>query len=194
MQQFLMSSPKVSYSDLEVAFMFASYERQYWLDKQTGEILSFSEDVYEALSDGGDLSDYPDWQQSEIEAARRVLRAFGELPDGEKKDNDASILERGSGEQNYVELDRYVRIEEIDSHKAFEFMSGFDDALTDSHLQQLLFSALRTKHPFRRFKDVLLDFPEERERWFEYESKRRREYIERWSRDENVEIDSEQHS
>jgi hypothetical protein len=188
-----MPSPKVSYSDLEEAFRFASYERRYWLDKQTGEILSFSEDVYEALSDGGDLSDYPDWQQSEIETARRVLRAFGELPDGEKEDDNASIPERGSGEQNCVELDRYVRIEEINSYKAFEFMSDFADAMMDSRLQELLFSALRSKHPFRRFKDILLDFPQERERWFEYESKRRREYIERWARDENVEIDFEQH-
>lgn len=185
-----MPPPKVAYSDLEEAFLFASYERRYWLDKQTGEILSFSEDVYEALSNGGDLSDYPDWQQSEIEAARRVLRAFGELPDD--KENDIASISMHSGEQHYVDRNRYLSIEKIDSNEAFEFMSEFAEAVTDSRLQELLFNALRSKHPFRRFKDTLLDFPQERERWFEYESKRRREYIERWARNEHIEIDFEQ--
>jgi hypothetical protein len=49
--------------------------------------------------------------------------------------------------------------------------------------------ALRGKHPFRHFKDTISSFPEERARWFAYESTRWRDYIEEWARDVGVEID-----
>jgi hypothetical protein len=74
-----MPAPKVSYSDLEAAFLFASYEHRYWLDKHTGRVLSYSSEAAEALEEG-DLSDLPDWMDDEVAAAREVLRAFGELP------------------------------------------------------------------------------------------------------------------
>lgn len=64
---------KVSYSDLEDAFLFANYEtRHYWLDKQTGRVLSYSSEAAEALQEG-DLSDLPDWMADDVAAAREVL-------------------------------------------------------------------------------------------------------------------------
>ncbi|MCI0486735.1 MAG: UPF0158 family protein [Blastocatellia bacterium] len=180
-----MSSPKVSYSELEDAFLFASYEHQYWLDKRTGEILAFSQDVADGLSNGEDLSDYPEWQQSQIADARRVLYAFGELPEDADNQIEASAdyQEDASGENPYV------LIEQIPSHVAFEWMQDFIDTALSSRLQQLLFGALSGRRPFRRFKDALLDFPKERDQWFDYESSRRREYIQRWARDKGIEID-----
>ncbi|HEY9786342.1 MAG TPA: UPF0158 family protein [Candidatus Obscuribacterales bacterium] len=180
-----MPSPKVSYSDLEDAFLFASDEQLYWLDKRTGEILFFSRDVADSLSSGEDLSDYPEWQQEQIADARRVLRAFGELPD----DTDSQSGESTNYQDDASGENPYVPIEQIPSHEAFKWMEDFAEAVADSRLQHLLFEALSGRRPFRRFKDVLLDYPKQREQWFAYEGTRRRQYIEQWARDEGIELD-----
>lgn len=63
------------------------------------------------------------------------------------------------------------------------------DEIADSRIRDVLQRALRGNRPFRRFKDSLSRFPNEREQWFQYESRRRRAYIERWAHEEDIEID-----
>jgi len=205
-------SPKVSYSDLEEAFLLVSYDRHYWLDKQTGRLLSYSSEAAEALEEG-DLSDLPEWMNDDVSAAREVLHAFGELPEehshcsvaGDQgavadpmalpgsieaahKGSEASTEETGHN-VGANESNRYVPIEQIPSNEAFQFMADFTGEVADSRIRDVLQSALRGNRPFRRFKDAISNFPRERERWFQFESRRRREYIEQWARDEGVEID-----
>ena len=79
-----MASMKVSYSELEEAFLFASYGRHHWLDKHTGRVLSYCNEAAEALQ-GDDLSDLPDWMDDDLATAREVLRAFGELPEDDSQ-------------------------------------------------------------------------------------------------------------
>jgi hypothetical protein len=190
-----MTSMKVSYSDLEDAFLFASYERHYWLDKHTGRVLSYSSEAAEALEED-DLSDLPDWMDDEVAAAREVLRALRELPEKDSPSSVASPLpgiEASTEEDDHnigaSESNRYVPIEQIPSNEAFQFMADFADDVADSRIRDVLQTALRGNRPFRRFKDAISNSPKERERWFQYESFRRREYIEEWAREEGVEID-----
>ena len=84
---------------------------------------------------------------------------------------------------------RYVPIEQIPSGDAFQFMSDFADEVAYWRIRSVLHGTLRGKHPFRRFKDAISSFPEEREPWFAYESIRRRDYIKEWARDAGIEID-----
>jgi Uncharacterised protein family (UPF0158) len=88
-----------------------------------------------------------------------------------------------------VDPSRYVSIEQIQSHEAFQFMADFIDQVSNPRAREALGRALAGNKPFRRFKDALSYIPKERERWFEYESLRRREYIEQWAHEEGVEID-----
>ncbi len=169
-----MSKPKVSYIDLEIAFSMDGSEYQSWLDRQTGEVISYDNHIEDDLLTGGDLSDLPEWQQGEVENARRVLRALGDLPD--EDGNEA------------IEPDRYVLIPQIETHDAYQTMADFVETLRSAHLRELLEVALRGKGAFRRFKDVLANYPAERERWFEFESRRERETIEAWARQQGVEI------
>lgn len=67
-------------------------------------------------------------------------------------------------------------------------MADFTNGLTNKELQDKLAIALNGRGCFRRFKDVLLDYPEERESWFAFEEKRRRERFEEWLEDEEIEI------
>ncbi len=193
---------KVSYSELEDAFLVASYERRYWLDKRTGRIRSYSNEAAQALEED-DLDDLPEWMEADLADARDVLRAFGELPTEDENSQvanspssvDGSVLgfEPGATEDDRVDAavdpSRYVSIEQIPSHDAFQFMADFADEMNASRAREALGRALSGNKPFRRFKDALLDYPKEREQWFEYEARRRREYIEEWARDQGVELD-----
>jgi Uncharacterised protein family (UPF0158) len=172
-----MSIPKASFSDLEDAFIDSSYQHHYWLDKRTGEVLFVDEEIARSLERGEDLSNAPKWQREFIEQARRVMRAFGELP-GQEDDGE-------------INLERFVEIPKRESRDGYEDMVDFAETVTNPHLRDLLAVALRGKGAFRRFKDVLLGYPAERERWFELESRRERERIEAWAREQDVEIDFE---
>jgi len=84
-----------------------------------------------------------------------------------------------------------VEIPKQESRDGYEDMVEFAETVTNPHLRDLLDVALRGKGAFRRFKDVLLGYPAERERWFEFEGWRERERIEAWAREKGVEIDFE---
>ncbi len=171
-----MDTPKVSFSDLEDAFQNSSDEHSYWFDRQTGRVILLDDEVADALRDGEELADLPDWQREMAEEMTPLLRALGELP-GE---------EVGEEESN-----RFVEIPQRDSSEAYEVMEDFVETATDSRLRDLLVAALRGKGAFRRFKEVLLGFPVERERWFAFEGGRRRKTIEAWAHEEGLEIDFE---
>lgn len=154
-----MASMKVSYSDLEEAFLFASYGRHYWLDKHTGRVLSYSSEAAEALEDD-DLSDLPDWMDDDVATAREVLRAFGELPEessqwsmtrGQRSVADplavpgsieADRKEPSTEEDDHntgaSESNRYVPIEQIPSNEAFQFMADFAGEIADSPIRDSL--------------------------------------------------------
>jgi hypothetical protein len=140
-----MLSMRVSYSDLEDAFLFASDQRHHWLDKRTGRILSYDDEAVLAVEED-DLDDLPEWMEDEVKAAREVLRAFGELPQ-EGKDEDAEDVS--------VEPDRYVSIEQIPSHEAFQFMADFTGELNDAQAREALGRALAGNSPFAGSKTRL---------------------------------------
>ena len=174
-----MSRPKVSYVDLELAFTASRSDYVNLLDTKTGEVLSYESNIEDELLTGGDLSDLTEWEEGEIAAARRVLRASGEL------------LEPGEEPDQVSEPGRYVEIPRIETDEAYRAMTDFAETVRNAHLRELLDVALRGKGAFRRFKDVLLNYPAERERWFEFESQRQRETIEAWTREQGMEISFE---
>lgn len=67
-------------------------------------------------------------------------------------------------------------------------MVDFADSVTDKALQRMLEIALDGRGAFRRFKNVLYDFPEERKRWFEFEAGRMHERVMDWLEEHNIEL------
>jgi len=175
----VVSKPKVSYLDLELAFTASDFEYICLLDTQTGEVVSYESDIEDELLTGADISYRPKWQEGEVAAARRALRACGEL------------LEPGEEADQVREPGRYIEIPRIKTDEAYRAMTDFAETVRNAHLRELLDVALRGKGAFRRFKDVLLNYPAERERWFEFESQRQRETIEAWAREQGMEISFE---
>jgi hypothetical protein len=65
-------------------------------------------------------------------------------------------------------------------------MRDFVATVTDPRLEERLGDALRGKGAFRRFKDVLLGYPQERERWFAFKHLRLRERARAWLAEEGI--------
>jgi hypothetical protein len=84
---------------------------------------------------------------------------------------------------------RYLPIEAIASHDAFQIMEDFVDELGDSQEAGALQAALNGRKPFRRFKDALLDYPELRDRWFAFEETRLIRLAEAWCDQQGVDVE-----
>ena len=115
----------------------SSYEHEYYLDLDNGEILF--------------LSEYMDNEET------RKLK-----------------------DQIEEDFDRYERIPKAESHEGYEDMQAFIATVKNERLAELLEVAINGKGAFRRFKDVLLNYPGERERWFQFRDDRIQERALEW--------------
>src|SRR5256885_1192411 len=82
---------------------------------------------------------------------------------------------------------RYVRVPALESSEGYQIMEDFIATVGDRRLQGLLELAIRGRGAFRRFKDVLAEYPRERERWFAFHDARLRELVLRWLESEGIE-------
>jgi hypothetical protein len=76
--------------------------------------------------------------------------------------------------------DRYQRVDPASSREQYRWMERFVSSVSDPPLRERLLIAIDGKGAFRRFKDVLLAFPAERERWFAYRSELLHFHIQTW--------------
>jgi hypothetical protein len=168
----------VDLAELEVAFESGSGLENYYLDTETGEVVMVTDEehselekLYEHVYDetGEEHvpfdevlahSNLPDWQKDAVADAHRVRSGFG---------------------------DRFIRVEPEDSHEGYRDMEAFIETVGDQRMQNRLRKAIDGRGAFRRFKEVLLDQPPERERWFAFKSARLRERIVDWLRSEDIE-------
>lgn len=127
----------INLDELCEAMENSSYEHEYYLDLETGEILFVSE--------------YMD-------------------------DEEIDKLKNQIEEEPY----RYEHIPKSESHEGYEDMEDFIATVKDVHLADLLEVAINGRGAFRRFKDVLLRYPEERERWFQFKDERMQEKAREW--------------
>ena len=142
----------------------------YFLDKETGEIIILSEDIIDkaqeilAESYDDDIGDFeevevekvpviPEWMEDEIELALDIF---------------------------IYEKDRYARIPERNPQYGYNTMKVFAGTLGDETLKETLLELLDGKNAFRRFKDALEPFPKERKLWYGFNAKTAREEIEAW--------------
>jgi hypothetical protein len=74
----------------------------------------------------------------------------------------------------------YLRIEPVSSREQYRWMERYIPMIDDKELQGKLTKAIDGKGAFRRFKDVLMSYGPERERWFAFRSERLRIFMEAW--------------
>ncbi|MBL8742325.1 MAG: hypothetical protein JNK04_14550 [Myxococcales bacterium] len=74
----------------------------------------------------------------------------------------------------------YLRIDPVSSREQYRWMERYIPMVEDGELQAKLTQAIDGKGAFRRFKDVLMAYGPERERWFSFRSERLRIFMEAW--------------
>ena len=74
----------------------------------------------------------------------------------------------------------YLRIDPVSSREQYRWMERFIPMVDDDELRGKLTQAIDGKGAFRRFKDVLMSYGAERERWFTFRSERLRTFMEAW--------------
>jgi hypothetical protein len=87
-----------------------------------------------------------------------------------------------------AEPDRYLLIEPVSSSAGFEIMSDFVEILPEGKIPRELARALQQRHPFRRFQEVLLNYPSVREEWFCFHEQAFMKIIKEWLDDCGVEV------
>jgi hypothetical protein len=75
---------------------------------------------------------------------------------------------------------QYLRIDPVSSREQYRWMERFIPTVEEAELTAKLNAAIDGKGAFRRFKDVLMTYAEERERWFVFRSERLRTFMEAW--------------
>jgi len=84
--------------------------------------------------------------------------------------------------------DRFLRVDPASSREQYRWMERFVGSVSEPALRERLLIAIDGKGAFRRFKDVLLAFPAERERWFSYRSELLHFHIQTWLDHMKIEV------
>lgn len=87
---------------------------------------------------------------------------------------DPAMHQRVSGDNGYL------RVEPVSSREQYRWMERFIATLEEGELRERLVHAIDGKGAFRRFKDALMAFPVDRERWFAFRTERLRACMESW--------------
>jgi hypothetical protein len=85
--------------------------------------------------------------------------------------------------------DRFRRIAPIPSSQSFQVIVDFVESLPESKAKISLSHGLSRSHPFGTFKDMLVTFPDIREKWFRYHDEAYKEFVLLWLQEEEIEAD-----
>lgn len=170
---------KVDLGELEIALQTDNYEVPHYLDLETGEIIlvmreyaSQLDEIYDVIHD---------------EAGERSVSLEAYLEEASYHDWEKEMLLLADEvEQGYQE--RYIPVEKDDRHADYRDMERFIEAVEDDALRERLWRAIQGRGAFRYFKDVLYDYPEARQAWFEFRDARRQRRAEEWLRARGIEL------
>ena len=102
------------------------------------------------------------------------------------------FMDTDETEKAYERLDdepeRYLSIPTESSREGYRDMVAFTEFLEDENLKEKLWIALNGRGAFRRFKDVLLDYPEKREEWFKFKKERLEKRVREWLEENEMEL------
>jgi hypothetical protein len=135
-----------------------------------------------------------DWNDLEIAVERNApsTESFLDTQTGQvvtvvSGDPEAPLRKRQVSEN----IENYARIEPASSREQYRWMERFVASVPDEALRERLLISIDGKGAFRRFKDVLLAYPAERERWFSYRADLLHWHIHNWLVDNEIESTTE---
>ena len=152
----------VKLKEIIEAVEFQSDEIGAYLNKETGEIVTISEEEFDAVEDQDPLENYPEWEQDNIKIAREIL------------DN----------EENFLNLPTKHDIHE------YQIMEGFCLSVKDREVSEELYGAIKGKRAFGRFKEIIerLGMADE---WYKYRDEAIKGIAIDWCKSNHIEFEEE---
>ncbi len=173
---------KIDLDELELAFGTSDWENAFFLDTDTGEVLLVQENIFRDLENI--YENYPEDDDEEEDAEPIVIADV--LDEMDLHDWERELLLEADLVRNSPP-ERFLRVPVVDSREGYRDMEEFVGTVQRDSVRLRLEQALDGKGAFRRFKDALLSFPQERERWFAFEQERLRQRMLDWLASEGIE-------
>jgi len=150
----------VDFEQIAMAMEDQDEFNSYYLDTHTGELVAIPSEYFslEVFDEEG-ISELSDWERELIHIAQEI--------------------QEGS--------ERYEPVPRVQPYEIYNLMVEFTETVSDRRLREKLDIALDGKGAFGRFKRVLADYPQERERWFAYKLAAMSEWIREWLNDLEIE-------
>ncbi len=162
-------------------------ESSEWRDEQ-GDWSSETEAQPVDESLGDKIKVAVDWVELEgaLENNSPELHSFLNVVTGDV----IRIFEGGEGAESRLKQSEsspdYVYIEPVSSREQYRWMEEFIEIVEEPTLKDKLNIAIDGKGAFRRFKDVLVGYPVERERWFQKRAAKLRTHMTDWLTSKHV--------
>src|SRR6478736_6395773 len=131
-----------------------------------------------------------DWDALEIAVERNSpdTDSYLDLTTGRVLTITTGDPEAAINRQNVSEnIRNFIRIDPASSREQYRWMEKFVGSVVDEPLRERLIISIDGKGAFRRFKDVLLAYPAERERWFSYRAELLHWHIQNWLAQHQIE-------
>jgi hypothetical protein len=174
-----MSKIKIDFTDLEMAFVSGGQVAFFYLDTESGKIITITEEIQPLLdrvhnnysnAETGKVDwetafteeDIPDWQQEELLEANQV-------------DLDSNT--------------HFLKIPPESSQDGYRDMVDFIETVTYARTQAFLNDAISGRSPFFNFKNALMNYPAEREHWFKFQNDRIHQRMLDWLESEEISYD-----
>ncbi|MCI0596734.1 MAG: UPF0158 family protein [candidate division Zixibacteria bacterium] len=150
-------------------------------------------------------SETPEPEKPAPQAARRVRADLAELisafADGRLENEyylslrtgKIQLLTDGTSEDERQELyqseEEYILLPKKRSRDGYQDLLDFIGAVGDNALREKLSTAVQGQGAFRRFKDVLLAYPDDRRKWFNFSNERDEARLREWLRENQLALD-----
>jgi hypothetical protein len=128
-----------------------------FLNTNTGDVISVSEDNLRAAEDEEPMDHLPNWQQEDLKIAYDVVENF----------------------EDYKELPTKFEINE------YEMMEDFCLTIRNEKNQALMLNSIKGKGAFRRFKDIIVQLGIDVQ-WYSYRDQCYKQIAIEWCQDNNV--------
>ncbi len=134
----------------------------WYLDVETGQVLGVDSNLLTALENSDDLDGITRYDQEQLQQAEQIL----------------------------YNPDRYIPVEGLSADDLNRMMSDFVRTVEDAELKKLLQNAAQGKGAYRRFRETLAHYPQEMQRWVEFEKKAVLEFAQDWLDLNGIEVEA----
>jgi hypothetical protein len=150
---------RVKLDEIIEGLEFQSDESSSFLDKTTGKVVLISEYEMCAAEDDEPIEDFPDWQQDLVRIAKEIVDETG----------------------NYIALPTKFDIDE------YSIMEKFCLSLNDTEMRNTLYSLIKGRGVFQRFKDAIHDYGIADD-WYKYRDEALKEIAIEWCEENSIEF------